>query len=150
MDDFSVKPGFPNMYGLVGGEANAVQPEKRMLSSMTPSIVEKDGKLLLVLGSPGGSTIPTTVFQVVVNTLDFGMNINQAVEAGRFHHQWLPDWISYEKSAVDTINYKNLIEMGYILKERQAIGSVNAIMILPGGKKAGSGDKRGNNSSCGY
>jgi len=150
MDDFSVKPGFPNMYGLVGGEANSVQPGKRMLSSMTPAIVEKDGKLLLVLGSPGGSTIPTTVFQVIVNTLDFGMSIDQAVDAGRFHHQWLPDWISYERSAIDSITYKSLTEMGYILKERQAIGSVNAIMILPGGKKAGSADKRGNNSSCGY
>jgi len=138
------------MYGLVGGEANSVQPGKRMLSSMTPAIVEKDGKLLLVLGSPGGSTIPTTVFQVIVNTLDFGMSIDQAVDAGRFHHQWLPDWISYERSAIDSITYKSLTEMGYILKERQAIGSVNAIMILPGGKKAGSADKRGNNSSCGY
>ena len=150
MDDFSVKPGFPNMYGLVGGEANSVQPGKRMLSSMTPTIVEKDGKLLLVLGSPGGSTIPTTVFQVLVNTLDFGMSLEQAVDAGRFHHQWLPDWISFEKSAIDSITYKSLTEMGYILKERQAIGSVNAIMIIPGGKKAGSADKRGNNSSCGY
>jgi gamma-glutamyltranspeptidase/glutathione hydrolase len=150
MDDFSIKPGFPNMYGLVGGEANAVQPEKRMLSSMTPAIVEKDGKLLLVLGSPGGSTIPTTVFQVIVNVLDFGMNIGQAVDAGRFHHQWLPDWISYEKDAIDSISSKKLTEMGHILKERSSIGSINAIMLLPGGKKAGAADKRGNNSSCGY
>jgi len=150
MDDFSVKPGFPNMYGLVGGEANSVQPGKRMLSSMTPTIVEKDGKLLLVLGSPGGSTIPTTVFQVLVNTLDFGMSLEQAVDAGRFHHQWLPDWISFEKSAIDSITYKSLTQIGHTLKERKAIGSVNAIMIIPGGKKAGSADKRGNNSSCGY
>jgi gamma-glutamyltranspeptidase/glutathione hydrolase len=150
MDDFSIKPSFPNMYGLVGGEANAVQPEKRMLSSMTPAIVEKDGKLLLVLGSPGGSTIPTTVFQVIVNVLDFGMNIGQAVDAGRFHHQWLPDWISYEKDAIDSISSKKLTEMGHILKERSSIGSINAIMLLPGGKKAGAADKRGNNSSCGY
>jgi gamma-glutamyltranspeptidase/glutathione hydrolase len=150
MDDFSVKPGFPNMYGLVGGEANSVQPGKRMLSSMTPSIVEKEGKLFLVLGSPGGSTIPTTVFQVIVNVLDFGMSIGQAVNAGRFHHQWLPDWISFEKNAIDSISSKKLSDMGYILKERTSIGSINAIMILPGGKKAGGADKRGNNSSCGY
>ena len=150
MDDFSVKPGFPNMYGLIGGEANSVGPGKRMLSSMTPTIVEKGGKLLLVLGSPGGSTIPTTVFQVVVNVLDFGMNIGQAVDAGRFHHQWLPDWINYEKNGIDSLTAGKLREMGHILKERQAIGSINAIMILPGGKKAGGADKRGNNSSCGY
>ena len=150
MDDFSVKPGFPNMYGLIGGEANSVQPGKRMLSSMTPTIVEKDGKLLLVLGSPGGSTIPTTVFQVVNNVLNFGMSIGQAVDAGRFHHQWLPDWISFEKHAIDSVSYKKLVEMGHTLKERSSIGSVNAIMILQGGKKAGSADKRGNNSSYGY
>ena len=150
MDDFSVKPGFPNMYGLVGGEANSVQPRKRMLSSMSPSMVEKDGKLLLILGSPGGSTIPTTVFQVIINVLDFGMNIGQAVDAGRFHHQWLPDLISYEKNAIDSTSLKKLRSMGYILQERSSIGSVNAIMILPGGKKSGAADKRGNNSSCGY
>jgi gamma-glutamyltranspeptidase/glutathione hydrolase len=150
MDDFSVKPGVPNMYGLVGGEANSVQPGKRMLSSMTPTIIEKEGKLFLVVGSPGGSTIPTTVFQVIVNVLDFGMNISQAVDAGRFHHQWLPDWISYEKNAIDSLTSEELKEMGHILKERVSIGSVNAIMILPDGKKAGGADIRGNNSSCGY
>jgi gamma-glutamyltranspeptidase / glutathione hydrolase len=150
MDDFSVKPGFPNMYGLVGGEANSVQPGKRMLSSMTPTIVEKDGKLLLALGSPGGSTIPTTVFQVVNNVLNYGMSLGNAVDAGRFHHQWLPDWISYENNAIDSASCKKLKDMGHTLKERSSLGSVNAIMILPGGKIAGSADKRGNNSSCGY
>jgi gamma-glutamyltranspeptidase / glutathione hydrolase len=150
MDDFSVKPGFPNMYGLIGGKSNAIQPGKRMLSSMTPAIVEKEGKLFLVLGSPGGSTIPTTVFQVIINVIDFGMDIAQAVDAGRFHHQWLPDWISYEKSAIDSLTLKKLGQMGHVLKERSALGSINAVMILPGGSKAGSADKRGNNSSCGY
>jgi gamma-glutamyltranspeptidase/glutathione hydrolase len=150
MDDFSIKPGFPNMFGLVGGEANSVQPGKRMLSSMTPSIVEKEGNLILVVGSPGGSTIPTSVFQVVVNVLDFGMDIGQAVDAGRFHHQWLPDQISYEKSAADSLTFKKLTDMGHILRERSAIGSINAIMILPGGKRASGADKRGNNSACGY
>ena len=150
MDDFSVKPGYANMYGLVGGEANSVQPGKRMLSSMTPTIIEKDGRLLLILGSPGGSTIPTTVFQVVVNVLDFGMDIGQAVDAGRFHHQWLPDWISYEKNGIDSLTIEKLKGMGHQLKGRSSLGSINAIMILPDGKKAGGADKRGNNSSCGY
>lgn len=150
MDDFSVKPGFPNMYGLVGGEANSVQQGKRMLSSMTPTIVEKDGKLLLVLGSPGGSTIPTTVFQVIINVLDFGMNIGQAVDARRFHHQWLPDLIMYEKDAIDSLSLQKLRNMGHTLKERPSIGSINAIMIRQDGKKAGGSDKRGNNSACGY
>ena len=150
MDDFSIKPGFPNMYGLVGGETNSVYPGKRMLSSMTPSIIEKKGKLFLVVGSPGGSTIPTTVYQIIVNVIDFGMNIQEAVDAGRFHHQWLPDWISYEKNAIDSLTYKNLRHMGHLLKERITIGSVNAVMILPDGKKAGGADKRGDNSSYGY
>jgi gamma-glutamyltranspeptidase/glutathione hydrolase len=150
MDDFSIKPGYPNMYGLVGGEANSVQPGKRMLSSMTPSIVEKDGKLLLVLGSPGGSTIPTTVFQVIVNVIDFSLNMQQAVDAGRFHHQWLPDWISYEKNAIDSSASLKLKEMGHQLKERATLGRVNAIMILPNGKRTGGADKRGNNCAGGY
>jgi gamma-glutamyltranspeptidase / glutathione hydrolase len=150
MDDFSVKPGVPNMYGLIGGEANSIQPGKRMLSSMTPTIVEKDGKLLLVLGSPGGSTIPTTVFQVVANVLDFRMNLAAAVDAPRFHHQWMPDIVNYEKSAIDSLSIQRLTGMGHQFKERQALGSINAIMVLPDGKKEGAADKRGNNSSCGY
>ncbi len=93
MDDFSVKPGYPNMYGLPGGEINSIEPGKKMLSSMTPVIVEKEGKLFMTCGSPGGSTIPTTVFQVIINVIDHGMNIQEAVDAGRFHHQWLPDRI---------------------------------------------------------
>lgn len=150
MDDFSVKPGFPNMYGLVGGETNSVQPGKRMLSSMTPTIVEKDGKLFLVAGSPGGSTIPTSVFQVIVNVIDFSMDIQTAVDAGRFHHQWLPDWISYEKDAIDSLTVQLLTDMGHELKLRSSIGRVNAIMVLPDGKKAAGDDKRGDNSACGY
>jgi gamma-glutamyltranspeptidase/glutathione hydrolase len=150
MDDFSVKLGFPNMYGLAGGETNSIQPGKRMLSSMAPAIVEKEGKLFLVAGSPGGSTIPTTVFQIIVNVIDFGMNIQEAVDTGRFHHQWLPDWINFEKKAIDSITNQKLMQMGNELKQRNSIGSVNAIMILPDGKIAGGADKRGNNSSCGY
>jgi gamma-glutamyltranspeptidase/glutathione hydrolase len=150
MDDFSVKPGFPNMYGLVGGETNSVYPGKKMLSSMTPTIVESEGKLFMVVGSPGGSTIPTTVYQIIVNVIDFGMNIQAAVDAGRFHHQWIPDWISYEKNAIDSLTLKNLRYLGHTLKERITIGSVNSIMILPDGKRSGGADKRGDNTSCGY
>jgi gamma-glutamyltranspeptidase/glutathione hydrolase len=138
------------MYGLIGGEANSIVPGKRMLSSMTPTIVEKNGKPFLILGSPGGSTIPTTVFQVVINVLDFGMNIQQAVDTGRFHHQWLPDYLYYEKNGIENDVLAKLSEMGHELKERSSIGSVNAIQMLPGGKKAGAADKRNNNSSCGY
>jgi gamma-glutamyltranspeptidase/glutathione hydrolase len=150
MDDFSLKPGVPNMYGLIGGETNSVRPGKRMLSSMTPVIVEKGGKLFMVAGSPGGSTIPTSVFQVIVNVLDFGMNIQEAVDTGRFHHQWLPDYISFEKNAIDSLTIKKLEKLGYELKLRSPIGRVNAIQVLPDGSKAGGADKRGNNSACGY
>ena len=150
MDDFSAKPGVPNMYGLVGGEANSIRPGKRMLSSMTPVIVEKEGKLFLVAGSPGGSTIPTSVLQVLVNVIDYGMNIRQAVDTGRFHHQWLPDYISYENNSLDTVTLMKLQNMGHSLRKRSSLGRVNAIMILPDGKKASGADRRGNNSAFGY
>lgn len=150
MDDFSVKPGTPNMYGLVGGEANSISPGKRMLSSMTPSIVEKDGKLFLVAGSPGGSTIPTTVFQVITNVIDYKMDIRQAVDTGRFHDQWLPDYIMFEKGSIDSLVLEGLKGMNYDLKERSVIGSVNAIEILPDGKISAGADRRGYNTACGY
>jgi gamma-glutamyltranspeptidase / glutathione hydrolase len=150
MDDFSVKPGYPNMYGLIGGEANSIVPGKRMLSSMTPTIVEKNGMPVLVLGSPGGSTIPTTVFQVIINVLDYDMNISQAVDTGRFHHQWLPDQLYYEKNSMDNTLKEKLAAMGYDLKERSSIGSANAIQIIAKNRKSGAADKRNNNSSCGY
>jgi gamma-glutamyltranspeptidase / glutathione hydrolase len=150
MDDFSIKPGYPNMYGLPGGEVNSVQPGKRMLSSMSPAIIEKDGKPFLILGSPGGSTIPTTVFQIIVNVIDFKMNIQEAVDAGRFHHQWLPDLISFEKNAIDSTTAQRLNDIGHKLVLRTSLGRVNAIMILPDGKRSAGADKRGNNSACGY
>ncbi|OFY65098.1 MAG: gamma-glutamyltransferase [Bacteroidetes bacterium RBG_13_43_22] len=150
MNDFSVKPGVPNIFGLTGGEANAIEPGKRMLSSMTPVIVEKDGKLFLVAGSPGGSTIPTSVFQVIINVIDHNMDIGEAVDTGRFHHQWLPDWISYEENGIDSLTLLKLKQIGHEIKPRQAIGRVNAIQILPDGSMKGGADKRGNNAASGY
>jgi len=150
MDDFSLKPGFPNMYGLIGGEVNSVQPGKRMLSSMTPSIIEKEGDLFLVLGSPGGSTIPTSVFQVIVNVIDFGMSIQDAVDAGRFHHQWLPDILYYERGSPDSLVIESLRKMGHEPRERSSIGRVNAIQIVKDGKRSAGADKRGENTACGY
>jgi gamma-glutamyltranspeptidase/glutathione hydrolase len=150
MDDFSAKPGYPNMYGLIGGEANAIKPGKRMLSSMTPVIVERDGRLFLVAGSPGGSTIPTTVLQVVTNLIDYRMNIAEAVDTGRFHHQWLPDYITYERKSIDSLNLARLEKLGYRMEPRNAIGRVNAILITPGNRFESGADPRGNNSACGY
>ena len=150
MDDFSVKPGVPNMFGLTGGTANSAEPGKRMLSSMTPVVVEKDGKLFLTAGSPGGSTIPTSVLQVLINVIDYDMNIVQAVDSGRFHHQWLPDQISYEANSLPASVIEELGKAGHKMSERKSIGRVNAIMIMPDGKMAGGPDRRGNNSAFGY
>jgi gamma-glutamyltranspeptidase/glutathione hydrolase len=150
MDDFSAKPGFPNMYGLVGGEANAIRPGKRMLSSMTPTIVEKNNKLLLVVGSPGGSTIPTSVFQVIVNVLDFGMDIQTAVDAPRFHHQWIPDQLAFEKGSIDSLKAIELIKKGHVLRQRSAIGRVNAIQVLADSLLKAGADHRGRNAAAGY
>jgi len=150
MDDFSVKPGFPNMYGLTGGEANSIEPGKRMLSSMTPTIIIKDGNLFMVTGSPGGSTIPTTVFQVVVNAIDFGMNIQESVDSGRFHHQWIPDIVYVENNSINSITVRKLEAMGHLLRTRSYIGSVNAIMKLNDGSFQGGADRRGNNSAASY
>lgn len=127
MDDFSAKPGTPNSFGLIGNEANAIQPKKRMLSSMTPTIVNKDGKVVLVLGSPGGSTIITSVLQVINNMVDYGMALQDAVNAPRFHHQWRPDVIQYGPRAISADTAELLRQMGYELKPRSAYGEVNAI-----------------------
>ncbi len=150
MDDFSVKPGSPNMYGLLGAEANKIEPGKRMLSSMTPTIVEKDGKLLMVAGTPGGSTIITTVFQVIVNILDFGMTVSEAVSAPRFHHQWLPDIIAIEKDAIEKSSRAKLEAIGHTLKDRGHIGRVEAILVGPDGKLHGAADPRGDDDAKGY
>jgi gamma-glutamyltranspeptidase/glutathione hydrolase len=117
---------------------------------MTPSIVEKDGKLFLILGSPGGSTIPTTVLQVILNVIDHGMNIVEAVDAPRFHHQWQPDFIQYEPARLDSILRSEVSLKGHQLKQRSEIGRINAIMIIDGNRKSGAADSRGDNASCGY
>ncbi len=142
MDDFSAKPGVPNFFGLVGAEANAIEPEKRMLSSMTPSIFEKDDKLFMVVGAPGGSTIITSVFQTFVNVAEFDMNLNDAVQAGRFHHQWLPDMIMVEEDAVRPEVRTDLHAIGHQLKDRKYLAIIKAIQVLPDGKLQAVGDKR--------
>ena len=129
MDDFSSKPGSPNTYGLIGSEANAIEPQKRMLSSMSPTIVEKNNKLFLVLGSPGGSTIITSIFQTIMNIMVFNMDIQSAVDKPRFHHQWLPNHIFIEKNEFPQSTIDSLKSIGHMIKERSNIGHVNAILM---------------------
>lgn len=151
MDDFSVKPGVPNQFGLVGAEANAIESGKRMLSSMTPTIVEKGGDLFLVVGAPGGSTIITAVFQVIVNVVDFDMNLYDAVQAGRFHHQWLPDKIWVERTAFPASTRQALADRGYAFRDRTSMAIIKAIQVLEDGKLQGVGDKRNpDDSALGY
>ncbi|MGB0862553.1 MAG: gamma-glutamyltransferase [Saprospiraceae bacterium] len=149
MDDFSAKPGVPNIYGLIGAEANAVAPEKRMLSSMTPTIIEREGKLFMVVGTPGGSTIITSVFQTFVNVAEFGMTMSEAVQAKRFHHQWLPEKVFYEKNALSS-SLDSLQKMGHTLEERDAIGRVDAILVLENGQLEGAADTRGDDHAAGF
>jgi gamma-glutamyltranspeptidase/glutathione hydrolase len=129
MDDFSIKPGVPNMFGLIGAEANSIQPQKRMLSSMTPTIVTRNDSLMWVLGSPGGGTIITSIAQVLMNLIDYGMSLDQAVNAPRFHHQWLPDVVFIEKYGFSPDLVTILEQKGYSFKLRSDIGDVNAIEI---------------------
>ena len=149
MDDFSSKPGVPNMFGLIGNEANAIEAYKRPLSSMTPTIVLKNNKPFLILGTPGGSTIITTVFQNILNVVTHNMNIKEAVDAPRFHSQWLPDQIDYEKNSLSKKTANQLKRLGHKTEKRGYIGEANGIMI-DGGLFLGGADKRGENSAVGY
>ena len=149
MDDFSVKPGSPNMFGLIGGDANSIQPGKRMLSSMTPTIVEKNGKLYIVVGSPGGSTIITSVFQTILNCLEWGMPIDKAVAYPRFHHQWLPDEIMTENNAFDDALKTKLSALGHKMRGIAYIGLVDAIQMDGNGKIIGGADPRGDDAAVG-
>lgn len=151
MDDFSSKPGVPNMFGLIGGEANKIEPGKTMLSAMTPTIVEKDEKLFMVVGTPGGSTIITSVFQVIMNVIDHGMTMQEAVNARRVHSQWLPDLISPEDSALSRETDSLLKNMGHAIKPRTKFGRVAAILIRPDHKMEGGADqKRGDDTARGF
>ncbi|SOD17986.1 gamma-glutamyltranspeptidase / glutathione hydrolase [Pedobacter xixiisoli] len=150
MDDFSVKPGTPNYFGLVGYEANAIAPNKRMLSSMTPTILEKNGKLSMVVGTPGGSTIITSVFQTIVNVIDFGMDMQQAVNAKKFHHQWLPDRVDIEPNALNPEAQQKLEAKGYTFYKRNSIGRVDAILVTKKGIYQTGADPRGDDTAGGW
>jgi len=149
MDDFSSKPGVPNMFGLLGSEANSILPGKRMLSSMTPTIVEKNKKLYMILGTPGGSTIITSVFQTILNAYEFNMGIQESVNAARFHHQWMPDVVILEPKQFDLNLILNLNNIGYNIEEQfsRIIGRVDAIMIDDNGVISTGADPRGDDSS---
>ena len=149
MDDFSVKPGTPNMYGAIGGEANSIVPGKRMLSSMTPTLVTVDNKPYISIGTPGGTTIPNQVFEGLVNIFDHNMTIKAAIDAPKLHHQWIPDAIGVESDFPDaTINA--LKAKGYTVTKRGRFGRMDGIMILSDGKRNAAGDKRGDDSVAGY
>ncbi len=149
MDDFSIKPGVPNMYGAVGGEANAIAPGKRMLSSMTPVIVLYKGNPFLVLGTPGGTTITTSVFQTLIDIIEFGMTTSDAVNKPKFHHQWLPDILFVEKGFPRPV-FVQLQKMGYTVREREAIGRTEVIRVSPSGEVEAVADWRGDDDAEGY
>ncbi|WP_324676667.1 gamma-glutamyltransferase [Hymenobacter sp. GOD-10R] len=150
MDDFSAKAGVPNMYGLVGGTANAIAPGKRMLSAMTPTILSKKGRLAMVVGTPGGSTIITSVMQGIMNVVDYHQNAQQAVAAPRLHHQWLPDQIDAEENALLPAARDTLQKRGYKINPRNPWGRMEIIWVLPDGRLQGGADPRGDDTAVGY
>lgn len=152
MDDFSVKPGEPNMFGLIGAAANKIEPQKRMLSSMTPTIVEKDGKLWMTVGTPGGSTIITSVLQTILNVTDYGMGMQEAVDAPRFHHQWLPDVVTFEPDAFGEELLNTLQAKGYEIRQENSVilGKVDGVLVLPDGTLEGGADRRGDDTAVGF
>ncbi|GAB4021703.1 gamma-glutamyltransferase [Spirosoma koreense] len=151
MDDFSVKPGVPNVYGLIGNQANAIAPNKRMLSSMTPTILEKNGKLFMVVGTPGGSTIMTSVYQTILNVIEHGMTMQQAVNALKFHHQWLPDKTIFENGAFSEATIQALQNRGYMLEKlTNTLGRMDCVLIRPDGTYEGASDPRADNTARGY
>lgn len=152
MDDFSAKAGIPNMFGLIGAEANSIEPGKRMLSSMTPTIVEKEGKLWMVVGTPGGSTIITAVAQTILNAYEHGLSMQDAVNAPRFHHQWLPDTVVFEPEGFSKSTLATLKEKGYLINEERSriIGKVDAIRVLKSGQLEAGADPRGDDAAVGF
>lgn len=152
MNNFSLKPGFPNIFGLIGGEANAIEPGKRMLSSMSPTLIEKNGELYMVLGTPGGSTIINIIYQNILNVIDYGMTMQEAVDAKKTHSQWLPDRIVIEEGAIDSLTANQLREMGHSLRNFEQLGRTEAILVRPDGSYEGAADvtRTGNATALGF
>ena len=149
MDDFAIAPGVPNVFGLVGGEKNSIAPGKTPLSSMTPTIVTENGRFRLAIGAPGGSTIITTVLQILLNVLEYKMDVGAAVAAGRIHHQWLPDRVNVDPWGFDPVTLAELRRRGHQIEARSYWGNANAIGQLPDGRLEGAADPRGEGTARG-